>query len=684
MTTPKQAGHTDHAEQAGQAGQADTGMLAAARRELGRWARGAEDVIVGAGGVDLATGEPFLAGTDVDIPGTLPLRLVRRFDAHPARPPGVFGPGWCSTLDVRLIVDSEGAGLVLPDGAVVLFPAVVDDGYTSGRSSVRQSLSGPYLVLTANGIGGHRVFDPLTEHTWHFPDSADGTVFPVAALTDQWGNRVLWRRGDLRLPEHQSRYSLVHSGGRQIVIDAPGAVGVGEETARLVVIDTAEPDSAPLHAVVSTAEPPGMPPSGGRVEHYLRPSDSGSLATTIVDGAPSRVIAFDSDLRARRWFSADTGEVTVDLNHRGQPIRITSAGVDRRLVRAPSGEVVSDAMAGTRWVIEYAAPGRPVVASGPEHQRLTAHWGESKLPVSLTVGHQPHMFETSPAGALTRVGFPGGGTAVVEVGASGMPIRVGDPDGYQVTITRDVLGRPRRVSEVDAGAWSLDAAHEVNRTPPDPSIGAAPEVDHSVTASFTDAGRARHLHVGAAIVFLSRHPDGSVAGASCGAGSAGVVGGVAMSEFEDNHDDDEATLSLPVLDPLPTAATMPAGGEFSGEFIADRVLCDPDSGVGVALLALEAVALLEPPGDPEPGAVVEVVFPDGMATTAVVPARRVTAVWSAEPSPFEALRTVPFLRGRLTSVSRIEEWVRAVDRLVTRPGDVVAECLAGHSRWQPR
>lgn len=103
----------------------DATLLAAARRQPERWARGAGGTTVGDGAIDLASGGSFAVVTEVDLYGTLPLRLVRAYDSDPARPAGVFGPGWCSTFDVRLLVDAGGAALVLPDGALVLFPATV-------------------------------------------------------------------------------------------------------------------------------------------------------------------------------------------------------------------------------------------------------------------------------------------------------------------------------------------------------------------------------------------------------------------------------------------------------------------------------------------------------------------------------------------------------------------------------
>lgn len=693
---------TDPAEPSNTEPPTDLNLLAAARRAPGRWARRASDVVVGTAGpdepgrTDLATGAPFVAGHDVDVPGTLPLRLFRRFDADPARPPGLLGPGWCSTLDVRLIVDDRGAALVLGDGAVVLFgprPDPATERFSAvgadDAAEVRESVSGPVLRLTPDGLGGHRVFEPVSECTWHFPDSEDGTVFPVVALTDTWGNRVMWGRTD-------EAYVLEHSAGTRVMVTADGTDD-GGGTARVVVVDPTSPDVEPVSAVLSLLPPVGTSAADSRTRHHVEPSGNGFVATTEEDGAIRLAVAFDGDLRARRWVSSDSGEVSVDVNHRGQPLRIASGGVERRLVRAPAGEVVVDEVAGREWTIEYEAPGRPVAAIGPRGRRVSAVWDGDRRPVSVSVGAGVHEFVTDPCGALARIGFPGGGTTLVDVDVAGRPVRVTDPDGYEVTIVRDVLGRPTRLVTPGAGTWPLDDDREVppdsvvpGIVPPDvgaqdsgaPDSGAPDSGSPEVTATVSPAGRATALHVSGWSVFLTRHPDGSVAGAVCGRASTGGGGEMSGGDDDDNADT-TPSLSRPGLDPAPLPRRNP------GDAPATRVLCDPDSAAPVALLPVpdamagSGPALVDPPGVAQPGTEVDVVYPDGRRGREVVPPARITAITAPEQSayrsrsPFEELRTIDFLRGRAVPVTGLTEWVRTVDVLVTRPGDSVAAMITG-------
>ncbi|WP_264888837.1 DUF6531 domain-containing protein [Dietzia sp. NCCP-2495] len=721
----------------------DATLLAAARRQPERWARGAGGTTVGEGAIDLASGGSFAVVTEVDLDGTLPLRLVRAYDSDPSRPAGVFGPGWCSTFDVRLLVDAGGAALVLPDGALVLFPATVtaatdtaatdtsatlSAGSTTGADTreATHSTSGPLMWLAGTGRGGFRVFDPATEWTWHFPGpqtddertSATGSgvsrgsrtkdsphVLPVEALTDPWGNRIRWSRYDTtHLLEHSSGTSLA------VVVAGPDPaqpdpaqpdpaqpVVNGRPVAQLVVVDPDFSNPPPVRATVPTS-PPAAPrrwtdgdvlvvhtraSDGAEIDHRIAPSGAGTLTTTSVDGRVARVVGFDASGRERRR-STPAGVQVTDVNHRGQPVRTVAGGRELVLTRSDSGAVVRAVTDEGTWVVESVAPSRPVAVTGPDGARRTATWDRRGLPVTLTLGSRPHTFETGPTGALERIGFPGGGTTQVENTPAGLVRTLVDPDGHVVTIRRDILGSPVAVAVEGAGTWQPEADG-----PPAPALAPAPapapDVDDAVQVSLTAAGRAESLTVGGLRATLRRHPDGSVAGATCGRAVSGqVAGGSGAAGVDDGYDDDgDAFLSLPGLDLPPTSTPASSSPEALDGFHPDRLVCDPDSCVGVALAdPAGQVALLDPPGTPDAGEQVRVLHPDGRSGTVATPTRHVTgsAGVPGDPvaesgGPFEALRAVPFLRGRPVAWMTVRDWIREVDALVARPGGAVSAAL---------
>jgi hypothetical protein len=57
--------------------------------------------------VDPISGQMLCTQTDIDLPGILPL-LLRRAYASSYRHGKLFGPGWSSTLDQRLVIDQDG------------------------------------------------------------------------------------------------------------------------------------------------------------------------------------------------------------------------------------------------------------------------------------------------------------------------------------------------------------------------------------------------------------------------------------------------------------------------------------------------------------------------------------------------------------------------------------------------
>lgn len=71
--------------------------------------------------VDVASGQMLMAENDVQLPGVLPL-VLRRVYASGRRAGRLLGPGWASTLDIRVLVDDDGIHFTDDDGRVLHYP----------------------------------------------------------------------------------------------------------------------------------------------------------------------------------------------------------------------------------------------------------------------------------------------------------------------------------------------------------------------------------------------------------------------------------------------------------------------------------------------------------------------------------------------------------------------------------
>ena len=71
--------------------------------------------------IDVATGEVLFAGTDLSLPGVLPL-VFERMHLSSYRQGGLYGVSWATTLDQRLEVTSDSIIYGAPDGTILTYP----------------------------------------------------------------------------------------------------------------------------------------------------------------------------------------------------------------------------------------------------------------------------------------------------------------------------------------------------------------------------------------------------------------------------------------------------------------------------------------------------------------------------------------------------------------------------------
>ncbi|MGU3292538.1 putative T7SS-secreted protein [Williamsia sp. M5A3_1d] len=436
--------------------------------------------------VDVATGQYLLPAVDVDLPGVLPLRLVR---GHRSGTTGGqwFGPSWSSTFDARAVADDEGVTTVDPDGVVLRFPPV------EGNDEV-ESLTGRAWHLSRTPLGGYVLRDRAgTRFYWFDPkpqlgglDTSAG-AFSLSAITDRHRNRMVIGHDELGAP-----VSVEHSGGYRIAVDTEGgrvvryrAISLSESGVTSTVLRefaytdgelthvttgvgaTTRFDYDDLHQMVRWTDSIGQTyenvyddrgrvvfqtgPGGvwsGRYDYRDLPDGTGSVtaytdalgATTFfgidVDGRPQRVMDPMGRTTVRKW------------DVRRNPISVTdAAGATTTFDADENGDIVrvTDALGGVTDV-RYGSAGRPVWMGSPDgaQQSLTYNDVGDLTEVTDAAGAVSRMVYDA-TGAVAQQRDPAGRLATVANNAAGLPVRVTDALGNATEVVYDDAGRPVRV-----------------------------------------------------------------------------------------------------------------------------------------------------------------------------------------------------------------------------------------------
>ncbi|SIS22020.1 putative T7SS-secreted protein [Williamsia sterculiae] len=441
--------------------------------------------------VDVATGEYFLPAIDVDLPGILPLLLVRTHRSQ-FRGGQWFGPSWSSTLDARAVADDDGVTTVDPDGVVLRFPPV-----TEGETAVPER--GSLWRLARTPVGGYVLTDRTGDrHYWFDPKpqlggaDIDAGAFTVSAITDRNRNRILFGYSDKGVP-----ISVEHSGGYRISIDTVDgrvtryraitvdAMGVTSTTLRefgytegdLTWITDAAGATTSFgyddHRMVRWTDSIGQTYENtyddagrviyqtgtdgvwaGRFDYRDLPDGTGTVtaftdavgATTYyaidVDGRPQRVIdpvgretVTRWDLRRNPISSTDPSGATTSFDYDGRGDLVSVTG--------PTGGSTSMA---------YAAQGLPSRITHPDGTTETIRYDERGNAVSVTdAAGSTSSVERAPTGAPAAQLDTDGRRVTMDSNAAGLPTRVEDAIGYATQIEYDPLGRPVRVIAADGG-----------------------------------------------------------------------------------------------------------------------------------------------------------------------------------------------------------------------------------------
>ncbi|UCM87780.1 RHS repeat-associated core domain-containing protein [Streptomyces marincola] len=336
-------------------------------------------------GLDPATGGVLLSATDVHIPGTPPLRLVRHL--RPGTRSGRrFGRVWGSTLDQCLILRRDGVRLIAEDGRVLDYPVPTPGGTVLPATGPRWP-----LAWDGNAGGAMTVRRPESGHTlrFHPVPGTPGAELPLVELADRRGN-VLRVTYDGGLPAE------VASGGHR--------VGITVREGRVAELRLLSAPDGPLL----------------RRFHY---DPAGNL--TSVDSGTGPVERLRWDARRRLtgrapgtgpWFQYaydEAGRVTRAGTEDAAPAVLTYEDEPRRTT-------LTDSL-GHTTVFAFDGEGRLVAETDPLGHTTRRAWGPHGLLVA----------ETDPLGRTTRWerNAHGGLTAVIlpDGSADPFPAEPADP-----------------------------------------------------------------------------------------------------------------------------------------------------------------------------------------------------------------------------------------------------------------
>ena len=280
--------------------------------------------------VDIATGEMILSETDLELRGTLTLRLLRTHVSS-YRAGRWFGPSWSSTLDQRLEFDDQDICYFSPDGMVLVYP--IPDTETSVMP-----VEGPRLPLSVEDDGTYTITDHRRGEALHFGARRGGMwhggVLPLRAITNHNDQRI-----DIEYDASGVPAILWHSSGEEVGIRAErgriteirvlGSAG----SADIVVASYHYNDLGQLTKVVNSSGAPtlfdydaegrmtGWQDRNGIWYRYVYDHDGRCVQTVGAGGYLDGTFTYDRERLVTTYTDSLGHTTTFQLNNANQTIR---------------------------------------------------------------------------------------------------------------------------------------------------------------------------------------------------------------------------------------------------------------------------------------------------------------------------------------------------------------------------
>ena len=418
--------------------------------------------------VDVVEGRLVDADVDVDLPGVLPL-ILRRAYSSGYKHGRLFGPGYASTLDIRIQISRDEILYLDDDARVVSFPVPSSTGERVSADT------GPRLVLSWDRERDVvTVLDRDLRTTYEFDGSASGRAEgggaerPLTAICDRAGNRIGIDRDRDGLP-----LEVRHFAGYRVVVETSYVrVGWRVEGLRLI------------------AAPSGPVPDGGTVLRQFGYDAGGRLAEVADEAGNATTYTVDALDRVTSWTDRSGYRFGYVYDEQGRVARTEGDGgfLSGSFAYDPGQQVTvyTDSLgASTEYhydqrgniVREVDALGAATVSAYDRHDLLVS----VKDPLGAATG-----YERDNRGEVTRVIRADGTTIAFEVDEYGDIHSITGPDGARWECRYDEHGN--LTAEIDpAGATTTYAYAEDG---PTGGIGgrlaAVTDVLGAVTAFETD------------------------------------------------------------------------------------------------------------------------------------------------------------------------------------------------------
>ncbi|MCT9139725.1 RHS repeat-associated core domain-containing protein [Streptomyces violarus] len=504
--------------------------LKSARGLLANGAKGAYNrlrtVVKGCGDpVDAATGQMFLAQTDIALPGTLPLVFTRR-TASDYRTGWWFGPTWSSSVDQRLEIDDQGVVFVTEDGMLLAYPHPEAPGTTVLPDA------GPRWPLARLDGGGYCVTDPIAGHSRHFAPAVEGLAV-LKRISDRNRNTI-----DFDYDEDGLPLSIRHSAGYCLRLTVEG----GQVTA-LSLADAREDGSdvtikaygythGNLTSVVNSSGYPleftydeqfrltsWTDTNRSRYSYFYDDQDrcigqggeAGHVTGVFGYGATDpawpdcRITTYrTADGAESRFVVNDNSQVIAEIDPLGNTVR-SGYDIHHHLVFR------TDELGRTTHYTNNEL-GQPVEVTRPDGAAIRYAYNDCHLPTDVELPDGSTWRQsydergnvtsvTDLAGTTTRSVYDDGGrlkaftdamglTTTVRCNAAGLPVEAIDPLGVATRWDRDAFGRPVAVTDrtghTTYQAWTTEGL-PLSRTAPDGSSDYWSYDGEGNCLSYTDA-----------------------------------------------------------------------------------------------------------------------------------------------------------------------------------------------------
>jgi RHS repeat-associated protein len=445
--------------------------------------------------VDLVSGALLESVVDLCLPGVLPL-VLRRVYASSYPHGALLGPGWSSTLDIRLLLGAGGEVRFLGDDAQCLDYGV-PLGIRLGLPSF-PAYGARWALNRDAGDGMWTVTNPRTGTCYRF--ASEGAVRPLAMIRDQAGNEIRVHRDERGLP-----VLVEHSGGYRIrvaqVVTPAGVriAGYRVETATSTTISLVGFDYDVAGRLVSVADSTGAAHCYEYDEHdricawidragYRYPYRYDRDGRVVEAGEPGgfkhAVISYDRAARMTRVTDARGHTSSFHYDRFQQITKIVDPlNAETRVRKDAYGQLLEHTSPlGHTTVFEYDTNGNRTRVRFPDGQSASmGYHGPGRLArVDLPDGASWRYSydergniasETDPLGAVTTFAYDGQG-AVSEIieplgavqhyenDAAGLPINAVDPRGGRTTITRDIFGKVTAIRTSDGAISRIERDSE--------------------------------------------------------------------------------------------------------------------------------------------------------------------------------------------------------------------------------